>query len=245
MSEPLLTIDRVSKRYGTYEALREVSLTVQAGKVLGLLGPNGTGKTTLSSIITTLRPPTSGDLLWQGKSIYQDIAAYRAQIGFCPQRPNLNGLLTVRENLRFAGTYYGMTAGTIAQRIDQLATQLRFADYLDAKPSTLSGGYKQRVLFARALMHNPKLVIFDEPTSALDPHIRRQIWEVITQIKAQGTAIILTTHYLDEAEFLSDTVCVLDKGQVRLIDTPANLLSTYQKGRLEDVFLHLMEEKSE
>ena len=243
---PLLEIKNVTKIYRTakssVEALKGVSLTINKGEILGLLGVNGAGKTTLSSIVATLRPATSGDIFFEGKSIYSDIAAYRYNIGFCPQKPNLNNYLSLRENLVFAGRYFGMSKEMIEARIDELAERFVLTQYLDEKPEILSGGYKQRFTLARSILHQPKLIILDEPTVALDPHIRRQIWDYIKALKENNISVLLTTHYLDEAEVLSDRVCVLDQGKVRIIDTPANLMQSFQKDRLEEVFIHLMTE---
>lgn len=244
MNNILLEIKNVKKRFGEKEALKGVSLTLYEGEVVSLLGVNGAGKTTLSSIIATLKPPTEGDLMFQGKSIYDgdNITTYRKALGYCPQRPNLNAMLSLEDNLRFAGRYYRMTEEAIEQRISELSQKLGLSEFLKARSPVLSGGYKQRFMIARSLMHNPKLVILDEPTVALDPHVRHQLWEQIRGMKDLGITVLLTTHYIDEAEFLSDRVCVLDKGSVQLIDTPDNLMSTFAKSRLEDVFLQLMQE---
>ena len=243
MQSPLLKIIDVTKNYGDYQALKGVSLDLYPGEIVSLLGVNGAGKTTLSSIVGTLRPLTSGDIIFNGASIYSDIVAYRNQIGFCQQKPNLNNYLTLRENLQFAGRYFGMTDEQIDTAIAQLTRQFNFEKYLDKNPMVLSGGYKQRFMLARSIMHNPKLIILDEPTVALDPHVRRQLWDYIKLLKENNMCILLTTHYLDEAEALSDRVCVLEQGKVRLIDTPANLMQLFQKGSLEDVFVHLMKEE--
>jgi len=227
----------------TVKALDGVSLDIYQGEVLGLLGVNGAGKTTLSSIIATLHPPTEGDVLFAEKSIYEDINRYRRFISFCPQKPNLISDLTVKQNLIFAGRYMGMSKEDAQKRCDELIGKYGLQEYVDFEPSALSGGYQHRVLIARSLMHDPKLIIFDEPTVGLDPHIRHQLWETIGTLKKEGVTIILTTHYLDEAEILSDRICILDKGKIKLIDTPQNLTSVFQKSRLEDVFLQLMHEE--
>ena len=135
-----------------------------------------------------------------------------------------------------------MDAKTINTRVDELLHRFELQNYADKSPAILSGGYKQRLLIARSLVHKPLLLILNEPTVALDPHIRRQLWDLIRQLKADGVTVLLTTHYIDEAEVLSDRVCVLDKGSIRLIDTPANLMSSYSKANLEAVFLQLMNE---
>jgi ABC-2 type transport system ATP-binding protein len=245
MNNILLRIKNIKKRYGSKEALKGVSLDIYKGEILGLLGVNGAGKTTLSSIIATLHPPTEGDIECEGVSIYDDIATYRYKIGFCPQKPNLDPALTLEQNLRFSGSYYGMTDAAITERLNFLINQLGLQEYLHQKANVLSGGYKQRFMIARALMHNPQLVILDEPTVGLDPHIRRQLWQQIRDLKQLGVTVILTTHYLDEAEQLSDRVCVLDNGLIKLVDTPDKLKADFNMENLEDVFIALMENPSE
>lgn len=245
MNSILLKIINISKHYPTKQALNNVSLELFKGEILGLLGVNGAGKTTLSSIIATLHPPTGGDVEYLGKSIYHNISMYRSILGFCPQQPNLDSNLTLEQNLYFAGKYFGMNDAEISQRIAQLADQFELHQYLSQKADVLSGGYKQRFMIARSLMHNPQLLILDEPTVGMDPHIRKHLWLKIKELKQQGTTILLTTHYLDEAEQLSDRVCVLDNGSIKLIDTPAKLMADFKKNNLEDVFLALMEENKE
>jgi len=240
MNNVLLKIKNIKKRYGTKEALKGVSFDIYKGEVLGLLGVNGAGKTTLSSIIATLHPATEGDIECEGKSIYADVATYRYKIGFCPQKPNLNPALTLEQNLRLSGSYYQMTKEQIDARLAQLVDQFDLKEYLHQQANVLSGGYKQRFMIARALMHNPQLVILDEPTVGLDPHIRRQLWQQIRELKESGVTVILTTHYLDEAEQLSDRVCVLDGGLIKLIDTPDKLKADFKMNNLEDVFIALM-----
>ncbi len=242
MSNVLLRIRNVTKHYGAKAALKGVTLDIYKGEIVSLLGVNGAGKTTLSSIIATLHPPTSGDILFEEESIYQNLAAYRFQLGFCPQRPNLLSSLTLEENLVFDGRYYGMTEDAIQTRLHKLVKQFGLAEYLSQKASVLSGGYKQRFMIARALMHNPKLILLDEPTVGLDPHIRRQLWDSIKELKREGVTVLLTTHYLDEAEYLSDRVCILDRGVIKLVDTPEKLIEDFKQKNLEDVFLQLMQE---
>lgn len=241
MNEILLRTKDIKKTYGQNAALKGISLDVYKGEILGLLGVNGAGKTTLSSIIATLIPPTAGDIEFQGQSIYKDLVSFRAQLGFCPQRPNLNPQLTLEQNLRLSGSYYGMTEEQIDARMETLTKQFELTRFLQQHAIVLSGGYKQRFMIARSLMHSPKLVLLDEPTVALDPHIRRQLWEIIKGLKQTGVTVILTTHYLDEAEVLSDRVCVLDHGQIKLIDTPEKLKADFKMNNLEDVFIALMQ----
>lgn len=242
----LLEVKNITKRYTSahlcVEALKGVNLTIYKGEIISLLGVNGAGKTTLSSIIATLHPATSGDITQNGHSIFEDVVAYRKTIGLCPQSPTIDMGLSLQDNLKFAGRYYGMSYEAIAERSVFLMKRFGMEKYAHSLASVLSGGYKQRFLIARALMHNPNLVILDEPTVGLDPHIRRDLWEVILDLKKDGTTVILTTHYLDEAEKLSDRVCVLDKGVIRLVDTPENLKKIHGKNNLEDVFVQLIQE---
>lgn len=244
--EKIISIQNLSKIYstarGTTKALDNVSLDINQGEIFGLLGANGAGKTTLSSIIATLHPPTSGTLLFKGTSIYQDIDTYRQALGFCPQTQNLDQTLTVEENLIFAGKYFLMPQNLIKERVNLLINQLELNRYAKFAISALSGGTKQRVLIARALMHNPEIVILDEPTVGLDPDIRRKLWEIIKSLKTQGITVILTTHYLDEAEVLSDRVCILKKGHVHLIESVAQLKAKHKMAALEDIFIEIIKE---
>jgi ABC-2 type transport system ATP-binding protein len=246
MKQPLIKVESVKKTYRdrghTKEALKGISLDIHEGEILGLLGVNGAGKTTLSTILAGLHPCNSGNVLYQERSIYEDIVAYRKVVGFCPQKPNLDLSLTLEENLLFAGRYHLMASADIRDQIDSLMDRFHLREYAHSKAYVLSGGYKQRFLIARTLIHRPKLIILDEPTVGLDPHIRQQLWEQIADLKKSGASILLTTHYLDEAEALSDRVCIIDAGSVKTIDTPKNLMALHQKGRLEEVFLKLIQE---
>lgn len=245
-SKLLLSIQNVTKTFTTsnktIKALKGVSLDIYQGEILSLLGVNGAGKTTLSSIISSLNPPTSGDITYNNTSIYQDLINYRRIIGFCPQKPNIDGMLSIEENLHFAGRYFNLPENEIKKRATLLMEKFSLTQYAHSKGSILSGGYKQRFLLARTLMHQPKIVILDEPTVGLDPHIRRNLWDVIKALKDDGVTVLLTTHYLDEAEYLSDRVCILDKGVIKLVDTPEHLKATYHQDDLESVFIELIKE---
>jgi len=224
------------------KALHGVNLDLHRGEIFGLLGVNGAGKTTLASIMATRHPPTSGDVLWQGKSIYRQLSAYRQIIGLCPQTPNIEKRLNIEENLVFVGTCYGLDKKSARKEAHALIEQFDLGEYVHAEIDDLSGGYRQRFLIARALVHKPELVILDEPTVGLDPHIRRELWEVIRALKARNITVVLTTHYLDEAEYLSDRVCLLHAGLMRTVDTPENLKKLHQKNSLEEVFLKFVDD---
>ena len=242
----LLKILNLKKSYTSskkkvFWALRDISFDIRSGEILSLLGVNGAGKTTLSSILVTLYRPTSGDILWQDKSIYNDLLSYRRVVGFCPQKQNLDGSLTLEQNLIFAGRYYGLSRLETEQNKNTLIEQFGLKDYAKSKAAVLSGGFRQRFLIARSLMHSPKFLILDEPTVGLDPQVRRQLWKYIRALRDDGITVLLTTHYLDEAEALSDRVCLIDSGKVKIVDTPDNLKAGCRKNNLEDVFLHLIE----
>lgn len=238
--QPFLCVRTVGKQFGDTVVLQDVSFDLYKGEVLSLLGVNGAGKTTLSSLLATVHPVSSGTIEYQGRSIYEHLSQFRSKIGYCPQRPNLHGALTLYENLFFAGTFFGMHIFEITARIEQLSERFELAKYLSEKASVLSGGYKQRFMLARSLMHRPELIILDEPTVGLDPHIRRDVWQLIRELKNEGMTVLLTTHYLDEAEKLSDRVCILDAGRVKLIDTPDKLMQDFKQQNLEDVFISLL-----
>ncbi len=246
MSHNFLEIRNIHKIYRcggiSKKALCDISFDLRRGEIFALLGVNGAGKTTLSSIICSLHPPTSGDILWQDKSIYKNLLEYRRQIGFCPQQQNLDPQLTLRENMEFQGRYYGLLKKDLKERIDELFCQFDLQEYAAQKVEQLSGGYRQRFLIARALVHRPDLVILDEPTVGLDPQVRRRLWRAILELKEAGCCVLLTTHYLDEAEILADRVCVMDKGIVKVIESPQKLKNDLQKENLEEVFLHLLKE---
>lgn len=242
MSYPLLALRQVAKQYGEKPVLTDISLDLHRGEVVSLLGVNGAGKTTLSTIIATLHPPTYGDIFFKGSSINNNLSAYRDHVGYCQQEANLHPQLTVEESLYFAGKYYGLSSQKIRQRFDELHEQLGIGDYRTYYPSALSGGWKQRCMIARCLIHEPSLVIFDEPTVALDLDVRNQLWSYIRMLRDKGTCVLLTTHYLEEAETLSDRVCVLHRGKIQITDTPSNLMKNFEKGKLEEVFLQLTDE---
>lgn len=238
--QTLLRVKNIKKSYGTAQVLKGINVDIYKGEILSLLGVNGAGKTTLSSIIATLHPATEGDIEYNGTSIYKNIPDFRFKLGYCPQKPNLNPMLTLEQNLMFAGKFYGISEHESKVRIEHLVKQFELQKYLQEKASMLSGGYKQRFMIARSLIHKPEFIILDEPTVGLDPHIRRNVWEMIKDLKKDGITVLLTTHYLDEAEKLSDRVCILDKGQIKLIDTPDKLMADFKQKNLEDVFIELL-----
>ncbi len=246
MPKSILEIKNLVKAYirngKEKRALDGVTLTIAKGEVFCLLGVNGAGKTTLSSILATIHPPSSGTILFDGVSIYQNLTHYREALGFCPQQQNLDDDLTVRENLIFAGRYFLMSHDKIIARTQTLLKKFDLESHQNCYINELSGGNKQRLLIARALIHEPVILILDEPTIGLDAEIRKTLWDRILSFKALGTTIILTTHYLDEAEYLSDRICILNQGKVLLVESLKELKARHGQAKLEDIFLKLLKD---
>jgi len=248
IKNPIIQTKNIFKTYkahnGQYiHALKGVSLDIFSGEVLGLLGPNGAGKTTMASIIATLIPPTNGELLINNDSVFNNLASYRKVVGFCPQKPNLHPELTIEQNLFYGAMVYGLSKDKAMLRTELLMDRYALKKYRAYSIKDLSGGYKQRASIARALIHEPKIILFDEPTVGLDPHIRKELWNEIQNLRELGIAIIFTTHYLDEAELLSDKICILSQGQIKFMGTPEKLIRDSKKDSLQDVLTDLFSEE--
>jgi ABC-2 type transport system ATP-binding protein len=219
------------------EAVRGVSFFVPAGEFFGLLGPNGAGKSTTLGCINTLVRPTSGCITVDGTNVVDDPLSARRRIAVVPQNRNLDRDLTVREVLTYHGRYFGLPSAERESRAGRLLEQLQIADKSGAKPLTLSGGQQQRVMIARALMHDPKVLLLDEPTTGLDPQARRVLWDTLLRLHASGLTIILTTHYMEEADRLCQRLAIVDHGKILTLDTPAALKATLPGGRILDLWL--------
>lgn len=223
MPVPAVDIQSVSHRYGPHQALREVTLRVDAGTLYGLLGPNGSGKTTLFRILSTLIPPSEGHAQVFGLDTAHESGAVRRRIGTVFQEEALDETLTVRENLRFQGALYGLHGAERRERIDELLRRLDVADRAADRVSDLSGGLRRRVDLARGLLHRPDLLLLDEPTSGLDPAARRTFWTAVQQLQAEdGTTLLLATHLMDEAE-RCDRVGILSDGSLVADGAPDTL----------------------
>lgn len=236
MYNTALKVENLIKKYPSILALKGVSFEIKEKELFALLGPNGAGKTTTLRIIAGLTSPASGKIYLFGKNLYEDPIWSKSQIGIVPQYINLDLELTVEENLFIHGLLYKMPLSLIKKRITEL---LEIADLKERKNSRikeLSEGLKRRVLIIRALMHQPKLLLLDEPTVGLDPHIRRKIWSLIKNIQSTGTTILLTTHYMEEAENLSDRVAFIFSGEIIAINTPQNFINNLGNYAL-DVYL--------
>jgi ABC-2 type transport system ATP-binding protein len=239
----MLTVEDLVKTYPAkrktpaVEAVRGISFSVPAGEFFGLLGPNGAGKSTTIGCINTLVRPTSGRITVDGVDVARDQRAARRRIAVVPQNRNLDRDLSVREVLTYHGRYFGLAAAERESRADRLLDELQIADKAKAKPPSLSGGQQQRVMIARALMHDPKVLLLDEPTTGLDPQARRVLWETLRGLHAGGLTIILTTHYMEEADRLCQRLAIVDHGKILTVDTPAALKSSLPGGRILDLWL--------
>ncbi len=221
----MIYIQNLQKTYGNHQALSGVDLHVPEGELFAYLGPNGAGKTTTIRILTGLTRLTAGTAALNGHDIKTAAMAAKRQCGLVPQHINLDSELTVGENLDIHGRLFGMSAAARKRRIDELLTYIELRDRAGSLIKQLSGGLKRRVMIARALLHDPRILFLDEPTVGLDASIRRRIWSLIKKIQQKGTTIFLTTHYIEEAEFLADRVAFLDSGQIVAVDTPAALMA--------------------
>jgi ABC-2 type transport system ATP-binding protein len=204
-------------------AVDHLGLSVRAGEIFGLLGPNGAGKTTTVGMLTTRVVPTSGRALVGGVDVVADPSRAKQVIGVVPQSNTLDRELTVWQNLYFHGRYFGMGAEEAGDTADRLLEQFRLSDRAKADVASLSGGMAQRLMVARAIMHRPRILFLDEPTAGLDPQSRIALWEILGELHAVGQTILLTTHYMEEADKLCDRVAIMDHGRILALDTPAGL----------------------
>jgi ABC-2 type transport system ATP-binding protein len=204
-------------------AIDALDLTIGDGELFGMLGPNGAGKTTTIGVLTTRVRPTAGEAVVAGANVVTAPAAVRRRIGVVPQRPNPDRGLTVIENLVFHASYFGIARAEAARRGDQLLERLGIAEKRDARVDQLSGGQQQRLMIARALTHDPRVIFLDEPTVGLDPQARLGLWEILRELHAQGRTIVMTTHYMEEADQLCDRLAIIDQGKLLALDTPARL----------------------
>ena len=204
-------------------AVDTLNLSVRHGEIFGLLGPNGAGKTTTGGMLTTMVVPTSGTAVVGGIDVVQHPALAKQAIGVVPQQNTLDRALTVWENLYFHGRFFGMPASDSRAAADQLLVEFHLANWAKAPVMSLSGGMAQRLMVARAILHRPAILFLDEPTAGLDPQSRLALWEILERLHGEGQTILLTTHYMEEADQLCDRVAIMDYGKILALDTPARL----------------------
>ena len=232
------------KRYPTgVEALRCVSLDVEVGEFFGLLGPNGAGKSTLIHCATGLAQPTAGTIRIFGHDAIVDYGDARQAVGLAPQEPNLDWFLTVEETLDYHAGYFGMPKRERRARAAELLETFSLVEKRNERTRTLSGGMKRRLILARALMHRPRLLILDEPTAGVDIELRLELWHYVKRINQEGTTILLTTHYLEEAEQLCDKIAFINQGEIVAQGSSAELSAKYGVANLEDAYLALVGRK--
>lgn len=210
----MLIAKNISKSYKEVKALSNIDLSIEKGELYGMLGPNGAGKTTTISILSSLLQPDSGEIFYEGKSLYKNLTECKNLIGVVPQEIALYEDLTASENLKFWGTMYGITGKHLQNKSDELLEFLGLADRKNHKIKTYSGGMKRRINIAAALLHNPKIVFMDEPTVGIDPQSRNLIFEVIEELHSRGLTMIYTTHYMEEAERLCNRIGIIDEGRI-------------------------------
>jgi len=242
--ENALQIDDLVKRYPTgVEALRGVSLEIRPGEMFGLLGPNGAGKSTLIHCTTGLAQVTSGTIAIFGHDAIVDYGEARQAVGLAPQEPNVDWFLTVAETLDYHAGYFGMPKKARLARTEELLETFSLTEKRDERTRTLSGGMKRRLILARAMMHRPRLLILDEPTAGVDVELRLELWHYVQRINREGTTILLTTHYIEEAEQLCDRIAFINSGEIVGEGTSAELASRYGVANLEDAYLALVGRK--
>ena len=227
----MLEVKALRKRYGQVEAVRGVSFTIRPGQCFGLLGPNGAGKSTTLEMLEQVLEPDSGEIWYDGKPVGRD---FKRKLGVQFQATALPTHLKVIEVLRFFAKLYGST-----KPLEPLIERCQLGAFLNQKHDAVSGGQKQRLMLAIALCHDPEIVLLDEPTTGLDPQARRNVWSIVRSIQASGKTVLLTTHYMDEAEELCDEIAIMDHGQIISQGNPKALLAELQAPGLEDLFLRL------
>ncbi|MBM7070133.1 ABC transporter ATP-binding protein [Actibacterium sp. 188UL27-1] len=233
----IVSVNDLQKTYDSgFEALKRINLEIEEGEILALLGPNGAGKTTLISTICGITRPTSGTVTVGGHDVIDDFRGARQMIGLVPQEINLEPFMKVQNTVAFTRGLFGKKPDPAY--LQDILTRLSLWDKRDAKVMELSGGMKRRVLIAKALSHGPRILFLDEPTAGVDVELRKDMWETVAALKADGVTTILTTHYIEEAEAIADRVAVINKGEILLVEDKADLMVRMGKKRLTIALQH-------
>jgi ABC-2 type transport system ATP-binding protein len=236
--ENVIHVENLTKMFGDFTAVNAISFEVKKGEIFGFLGANGAGKTTAIKMLIGISIPTSGDATVAGFDVNTHPETIKKNIGYMSQRFALYDDLTVKENITFFGGIYGLTRKQIKEKRRLLAEELGMQEIVDELVSSLPLGWKQKISFSVALLHNPKIIFLDEPTGGVDPITRRQFWEMIYKTANQGTTVFVTTHYMDEAEYC-DRVSIMVDGKIEALDTPKKLKEQFKAESMNDVFLKL------
>jgi len=229
----------LTRRFGDFTAVDKVNLQVRQGEIYGLLGPNGAGKSTTIRMLSTLLKPTSGSARVAGFDVNREANDVKKKIGLVSEKVILYTRLTATQNLNFFGRLYKVEPSALKKRIDELLAMVKLTQFKDKPIASYSSGMRQRVNIIRALLHDPEIIFLDEPTTALDPQSTRFIWDLVKGLKSRGRSIILTTHMMEEADELSDRVCIIDNGRVMTVDTPRALKEKFHTESMLDVFLNV------
>ncbi len=238
MKEIVIKTNKLTKRFGDFIATNAVTFEVYKGEIFGFLGANGAGKTTAMRMLCGLSIPSSGEATVAGFDVYTETEEIKKNIGYMSQKFNLYEDLTVKENMRFYGGVYGLSAKLIKEKIDFMAHHLNMEEAINKRVNSLPLGWKQKISFSVAILHEPKIVFLDEPTGGVDPVTRRVFWEMIYAAAATGTTIFVTTHYMDEAEYC-DRVSIMVDGVIEALDTPSVLKHNLGANSMDEVFLQL------
>ena len=236
--ENVIQVENLTKKFGDFTAVNAISFEVKKGEIFGFLGANGAGKTTAIKMLIGISTPTSGNATVAGFNVNTHPENIKKNIGYMSQKFALYDDLTVKENSTFFGGIYGLTRKQIKEKRDKLVEELGLQDTVSELVSSLPLGWKQKLAFSVALLHNPKIIFLDEPTGGVDPITRRQFWEMIYKTANQGTTVFVTTHYMDEAEYC-DRVSIMVNGKIEALDTPKKLKEQFKAESMNDVFLKL------
>jgi lipooligosaccharide transport system ATP-binding protein len=234
--QPVIEARGLVKRYGAHRAVDGIDFTVRQRQCFGFVGPNGAGKTTTLHMILGRSPMNGGTLTVFGLTMPRHAEQIKARIGLMPQANNLDPELTVEENLRIYGGYFDIPSATLTRRIEQLLDFVELADRAGDRPHTLSGGMKRRLVFARALINDPEMIVLDEPTTGLDPQARHMLWSRLRELKSRGRTLLLTTHYLEEAERLCDDLVIMDHGRILDQGSPPTLIERHVEPRVLEIY---------
>lgn len=234
----VIQVENLTKMFGDFTAVNAISFEVEKGEIFGFLGANGAGKTTAMKMLIGISNPTSGNAMVAGFDVFTQAEDIKKNIGYMSQKFALYDDLTVKENITFFGGIYGLSRARIREKAKVLIDELGLQDVANQLVGSLPLGWKQKISFSVALLHDPKIVFLDEPTGGVDPITRRQFWEMIYKASHQGTTIFVTTHYMDEAEYC-DRVSIMVNGKIEALDTPKKLKEQFKVENMNDVFLKL------
>ena len=238
MKDTVIKVDRLTKKFGDFIATNQISFEVEKGEIFGFLGANGAGKTTAMRMLCGLSIPSSGSAIVAGFDVYKQAEHIKQNIGYMSQKFSLYEDLTVKENIRFYAGIYGMSRAVIKDKMKTLLEQLQLSNEENNLVKSLPLGWKQKLAFSVAILHEPKIVFLDEPTGGVDPVTRREFWNLIYQAAEKGITVFVTTHYMDEAEYCGRVSIMVD-GKIEALDTPSNLKTTFNASSMDDVFLQL------